>query len=86
MNKQYVVSIKAEVLSEAYADILARLLRKIKKDGLTLEDTTNVWVRMLLILREENSKILDVKYMEEAGVLEGMYYMAKDLLDGEKHD
>ena len=84
MNKQYVVSIKAEVLSEAYADILARLLRKIKKDGLTLEDTTNVWVRMLLILREENSKILDVTSMEEAGVLEGMYYMARDLLDGEK--
>lgn len=86
MNPQYVVSIKSEVLAEAYSDVLARLLRFMDRKGINLEDTTNVWVRMFFELRDAKDTLLDVRSMEDAGVLEGKYLLAKRLLDGEENE
>lgn len=84
MNEQYITSIKVEVMLEAYSDILAGLLRFLKAKQISLEDTKNVWVRLFFILRNQHQSLLNIQSMEEAGKAEGMYLLAKKLLDGEK--
>ena len=45
MNAKYIVSIKVEVLLEAYSDVLARLLRFLDAKHISLDEENNIWVR-----------------------------------------
>lgn len=81
MNAKYIVSIKVEVLMEAYSDVLARLLRFLDAKHISLDEENNVWVRMFFILRNQKDMLLEIETMEAAGKAEGMYLLAKKLLD-----
>lgn len=83
MNAKYIVSIKVEVLMEAYSDVLARLLRFLDAKHISLDDGNNIWVRMFFILRNQKDTLLEIETMEEAGKAEGMYLLAMNLLDSE---
>lgn len=83
MNVKYVVSIKVEVLMEAYSDVLARLLRFLEAKHISLDKENNMWVRMFYILRNQKDTLLEIETMEEAGKAEGMYLLVKKLLDQE---
>ena len=85
MNVKYIVSIKVEVLMEAYSDVLARLLRFLDTKHISLDEENNIWVRMFFILRNQKDTLLEIETMEEAGKAEGMYLLAKNLLDSENN-
>ena len=84
MNEKYVISINVEVLMEAYSDILASLLRFLETNHMSLEEKDNVWVRMFFLLRDQKEHLLEIETWEDAGKAEGMYLLAKKLLEGEK--
>lgn len=83
MNKQYMVSIKSEVLLEAYADALGELSDLLRKRNIDTEDTSNVWARMYQAMKRDNQKILKVTTDAENNKLLGKYLMVRELLDGE---
>ena len=85
MNVKYIVSIKVEVLIEAYSDVLARLLRFLDAKHISLDEENNIWVRMFFIRRNQKDTLLEIETMEEAWKAEGMYLLAKSLLDNENN-
>lgn len=66
-----------------YSDVLARLLRFLDAKHISLDEENNIWVRMFFILRTQKDTLLEIETMEEAGKAEGMYLLAKNLLDSE---
>ena len=84
MDDQYMVSIKIEVLLEVYADLLSRMVHLLELKNISPTDHSNYWARMYQELCRENDKILSIRSFEDAGKCEGIYLLAKALIEGEE--
>lgn len=55
----------------------------LDKKHISMDDTDNIWVRLLQIFIRENQELLHIKTLEEIGKVEGRYFLARELLDKE---